>query len=368
MQLLPPDGSIEYLWLKPLMAMTALALALAFAVGPFVGVPTGEILFTYIRVIWIFAPLTIVLVLAGAVVCAMLRKEPSPVAYIRAGLASRLGTPELAVGAIVPIVATPMVFGAFGTIKQVLPLAHPYSWDNAFAAADRMLFLGVQPWRVTHAIFSAPIATAVLETGYHLWLVFLFVSVLAFALAAPRYIRARFFLAFACAWLVLGVGAAMIFSSAGPCFAQAIGVSSASEYTELMARLYELQRTGYLVATLETQQQLWHSYSTSDYGFGMGISAMPSMHNAIAFLYVLALWNAGRGIRVLTCTYAACIFIGSIHFGWHYAMDGLLAWAGMAAIWTAAGAYLRRCGYQAALLEAEDEAAPPVPAGQTLPV
>jgi hypothetical protein len=105
------------------------------------------------------------------------------------------------------------------------------------------------------------------------------------------------------------------------------------------------------VATIETQRQLWQSYSTSAYGFGMGISAMPSMHNAIAMLYVLALWNAGRAMRIATCTFAPCIFIGSIHLGWHYALDGSRAWAGMAAIWMGAGAYLRRSGYQAALLD-----------------
>jgi hypothetical protein len=363
-QLLPPGGNIEHIWLKPLVAMTALALMLAFAAGPFVGVPTGEVMLTYVGVIWTVAPLTCVLVLAGAVLVAMIRKEPSPVAFIRGALASRLATTELAAAAVVPIVATPMVFGAFGTIKQALPLARPYSWDDALSAADRMLFLGVQPWRVTHAIFSSPLASWALELSYRLWLVFLFLSVLAFAVAAPRYIRARFFLAFAASWLLLGVGAAMLFSSAGPCFADGMGVYSAGEYAALMARLRELQAGGYLVATLETQQQLWQSYSTSAYGFGMGISAMPSMHNAIAMLYVLALWDAGRAVRIASCTFAACIFIGSIHLGWHYALDGLLAWAGMAAIWVGAGAYLKRSGYQAALL---DEGSPTgVRAGATV--
>jgi hypothetical protein len=366
-QSLPPNGTIEHLWLKPLVAMTALSLALALAVGFLVGMPTGDLMLTYVGVIWMFAPLTCVLVLAGAVASAVARKEPSPVTYIRSSLASRLGTSELAVAALVPIVATPLVFGAFGTIKQALPLAAPYSWDDAFSTVDRMLFLGVQPWRVTHVIFSAPLASWALEMSYRLWLLFLFVSVLGFALGAPRYVRARFFLAFSASWLLLGVGAAMLFSSAGPCFAEAVGVSSATEYAELMSRLRELQAGGYLVATLETQQQLWHAYSTPQYGFGMGISAMPSMHNAIAFLYVLALWSAGRAIRLLTCAFAACVFIGSIHLGWHYALDGVLAWAGTAAIWIAAGTYLRRCGYEAALRDGESAPAEPVPAVETIP-
>jgi hypothetical protein len=77
----------------------------------------------------------------------------------------------------------------------------------------------------------------------------------------------------------------------------------------------------------------------------MGISAMPSIHNAVTMLYVLALWGCSRLVRLLTVAFAAIILIGSVHLGWHYALDGLFAWATAAAIWVAAGRFLSWAGY-----------------------
>lgn len=346
----PPTGGSEYLWIKPLLLMTVAGVTLACAVGPLLRMPTVQILFTYVHVIWVFAPLAIVAAIAGVTVQALIRGEKSPSSFLWSQLSRRVGTVDLASGTIAPIVAMPLILGAFGTLKQVLPVAHPFAWDDTFAAADRLLF-GVQPWRVTHSLFG-PRGTMILECFYDAWIVFLFIAVIAFALASPRYRRARFFLAFGASWLLLGVGASILFSSAGPCFSALIGAQSASEYSELMARLQTLDRDGYILVALDTQRSLWRSYSDHAYGFGMGISAMPSMHNAIACLYALALWNAGSVLRCLSSAFAAIIFVASIHFGWHYAVDGLFSWLAMAGIWHAAGVYLRHSGYEAAVRHA----------------
>jgi hypothetical protein len=73
------------------------------------------------------------------------------------------------------------------------------------------------------------------------------------------------------------------------------------------------------------------------------------MHNAITVLYALTLSRAPRLIRLAAWGYAALIFVGSIHLGWHYAVDGLAAGVMVWGIWGAAGAYLDRVGYTAAL-------------------
>src|SRR3546814_1924522 len=36
----------------------------------------------------------------------------------------------------------------------LLPHYAPFRWDDAFAALDRTLFLGHQPWQITHAILG----------------------------------------------------------------------------------------------------------------------------------------------------------------------------------------------------------------------
>lgn len=72
-----------------------------------------------------------------------------------------------------------------------------------------------------------------------------------------------------------------------------------------------------------------------------GISAMPSIHVAIAV--AAALWIQRYRVKVLTLvgwTYAAAIYIGSIHLGWHYATDGLVSAPLVLLVWWLAGKYL----------------------------
>ena len=62
---------------------------------------------------------------------------------------------------------------------------------------------------------------------------------------------------------------------------------------------------------------------------------MPSMHNASALLYALAGYQVSRFAGRLLSVHAILIFIGSIHLGWHYAVDSYLAWALTLVIWFA---------------------------------
>jgi hypothetical protein len=62
------------------------------------------------------------------------------------------------------------------------------------------------------------------------------------------------------------------------------------------------------------------------------------------------LFRVGRHIGTFACLYALIIFIGSIHLGWHYAVDGIVSTAAMLGIWKLSGLYLKRSGYEAAVL------------------
>jgi hypothetical protein len=337
-------GKEEYRWLGGLAALTAIALTAAFAVGTALGVPTAEVLLGYAAIIWAFVPpmFTIALLIFFCR-CAVMRVD-SPVAALRPFLRQRFGSPALATASLAPILLMPLFMGAFGTLKQIMPLVRPFSWDVSFAALDRALFLGAQPWQLTHALFGSPQATMVIDRLYTGWVPLLFVAVLCFSIFAPRYLRARFFLSFAASWLLIGVVGAFLFASAGPCYAHLIG-ATAADYAPLMERLHAVHTSGHQLGAVNWQEVLWTAHTTRDYGFAMGVSAMPSMHNAITMLYVLALWGCSPAVRSLTIAFAVTILIGSVHLGWHYAVDGLFAWAAAGAIWVAAGRYLRWAGY-----------------------
>jgi hypothetical protein len=74
---------------------------------------------------------------------------------------------------------------------------------------------------------------------------------------------------------------------------------------------------------------------------GGGISAMPSLHVGVALFAVLVAFRQSRRVwvRGIAVAYLAVIYVGSIHLGWHYASDGLVAGAGMAVIWVSAGRF-----------------------------
>ena len=349
----------EYGWLAALVALTVLAFAIASSAGYVTGLPAWKITFFYIKVIWIMGPVGLLLIAAPIVLRTLLARNRKSVAELAAYLRSRFGSPALAAGTLLPIFAISALMGSFGTLKMLMPLARDFDWDDWLAAADKVLFLGYQPWQFTHAILGSGYATHLIDLAYSMWVALLFTAVLFYSLLAPRYERARFFLAFAGSWLLIGVAGAYLFASAGPCYAELIGAQSAPDFAPLMERLKMIHEGEYRLAAYEWQGILWQRHTARQYGFAMGISAMPSMHNAITVLYALTLARAARPIRIAAWSFVALIFIGSIHLGWHYAIDGIAAGAMMWGIWVAAGAFLDRIGYTRALRQGDDQDSEP---------
>lgn len=353
----------ELLWLLPLAGFAMLIFAAAWAAGLRHGVSAPGVLAAYGSKIVIVLPLLANFVLTGVLIRAIATGARSPLRDLGASLRARFGSPLLALAAVAPLVLMPVVIAAYGVLKQLLPLVTPFAWDDAFAAADRLIFLGRQPWELTHALLDGPAATLVIDRFYTLWVALLFFAILGFALFAPRYERARFFLSFATAWILLGVVGAYLGASAGPCYAALIGASSAGEFAPLMERLHAYSAGYGQLGAVEWQGVLWDAHVGRDYGFGMGISAMPSLHNAIAVLYALVFARFGRIWAIAGWAFAAMILVGSVHLGWHYAVDGFVSAIAMAGIWWAAGRYLDRSGYAAAVARplpgpAEAEARP----------
>lgn len=338
----------EFRWLAALALMALLATITAFIAGAMVGVPTGEVYLGYLASVGDVVPAIVLLSLIAHVLVCAIRRVERPLTSLKAIFAQRLGTPDRLAGTVGPILIMPLLMGAFGTLKQMLPLVSPYGWDNVLAKAGPILLGGFHGWQVTHYVFGSPMATMILDRIYTGWILMLFLAVVVVALfAAPR-LRAHFFLAFGAAWLLLGVVMPFFFPSVGPCFAAAVGTPSAGDYAPLMARLNAINAAGYRLDALHWQAVLWKAEVHHHYGFALGISAMPSMHNAISFLYVLAAARSRPLIRLSSWLFAGAILIGSIHLGWHYLVDGLTGWAGMALIWWGAGRALVWLDYQPA--------------------
>ena len=64
--------------------------------------------------------------------------------------------------------------------------------------------------------------------------------------------------------------------------------------------------------------------------FGLSVFSTALLY---ALLFALAGYKVSRFAGHLLSAHAILIFIGSIHLGWHYAVDSYLAWALTLVIW-----------------------------------
>jgi PAP2 superfamily protein len=249
------------------------------------------------------------------------------------------------------------LLASFNSFKQlVLPLAG-FRFDAAFAAGDRMLFLGQDPWRVTHAILGSDRAILAVDRLYHGWFAPMMIGVILCAwLPASSYrLRTQYLLSYISVWILLGSVLAFLFPSAGPCFYSEL-VGPAPQFDALLQRLHDVEAaTGSPLLALHNQATLLHAFHNDRLALGGGISAMPSVHNGLAVLFAIASWRVSRPLGILFAAYAVMIWIGSIHLGWHYALDGIVAAVLTAGIW-------RFCGRIAERLERPLLPAPTAPA------
>ena len=149
------------------------------------------------------------------------------------------------------------------------------------------------------------------------------------------------------AWWIGGGLLAVAFSSAGPVYYDELGLSP-DPYVGLFAYLNDAD-TRIPLWFLDTQQMLWDGYIGKIPA--LGISAMPSMHNASAVLFALAFAHVSKKLGWFFAVYAVMILLGSVHLGWHYAIDGYagiliaaFSWwvAGVASRWITGLALTRR--------------------------
>lgn len=64
---------------------------------------------------------------------------------------------------------------------------------------------------------------------------------------------------------------------------------------------------------------------------------MPSVHVAVAGLYAILGWRTRPWAGVALTIYAVLILLGSIHLGWHYAIDGYVSLTMLGPIWWLGG-------------------------------
>jgi hypothetical protein len=214
----------------------------------------------------------------------------------------------------------------FNAVKAAIPSVNPFWIDPALMHLDGLAFAG-QPWKLFYSLGGW--ATPFFDIAYSAWVPIQIISIFSVLLLKPSAMKSQAILSFVLAWFLLGIILACAFSSVGPIFYD---------------RLYGTHAFVGLPLpnspnTARESAMLWSSYQSGQLKVGSGISAMPSMHVALALWFALILRKTF--LRYIAWAYVPIVWIGSVLLGWHYATDGLVGLVGMLAVWKLAPTVLR---------------------------
>jgi hypothetical protein len=245
--------------------------------------------------------------------------------------------PERVANAFHTMVYMTLFMVGYTFIKDAIPAANPYAWDKTFMEWDRVLHFGVHPYEWLAPLFNVPVITWLANWNYNLWFAVMFGLWFwqGFSRTDHKQ-RQQFLLSFGFTWFLGGGILGTVFSSVGPCFFGKLLPLEVDPYGPLMAWLNQVNTT-HTVFALHVMDELWKSYTTGN-GLFNGISAMPSMHVGTSVVFVFLGFASGqRWLAWLLAAFAGFIMLGSVHLGWHYAIDGYSGAAIAALSWWLAG-------------------------------
>jgi membrane-associated phospholipid phosphatase len=140
--------------------------------------------------------------------------------------------------------------------------------------------------------------------------------------------RSRYWLSFAATYAGLGTVLASAAASGGPIFYDRFVDSDRFADLLLLLKHNELSAYHFLIA-----DRLYSAYASGAEDFFAGISAMPSIHVAVATLNALFLSRISRTAGAFAWVFVILTMLGSVYFGWHYAVDGYVSLAAVLLFW-----------------------------------
>lgn len=207
--------------------------------------------------------------------------------------------------------------------RRWFPFSVGFWADPLLADLDRAV-IGRDAWLT---LSWAP--RALIDLSYLAWFPAKFLTYGLLLASFPSDKKSRALLACFLTW---GIGALTqyLLPSAGPIFYDKLGLGD--RFSSLPFGHYTKQAADYV----------WANYQAGGLEIGGGISAMPSMHIAIAVWVALVVASYAPKLRWVGAAFAALIWLGSVHLGWHYASDGLAGGIIALAAWKLAGLWVNR--------------------------
>jgi len=217
------------------------------------------------------------------------------------------------------VVGVFMLQAGFALLKGSIPLILPFWADIQLARIDEMLH-GIAPWIW---IYSAPdwLISIAVKFGPMLYTSVWAIAALGLPIIVAATdkddarVRRTMLLYFFC-WLGIGTILAILGSSVGPVFLGRLIETNSFSGLDAALLASGLNETSIGM----TQKALWQGYASGN--AGMGISAFPSVHLAIATLTAIYLGERHLGLLPLGVIFVVAIQFMSVFSGYHYAVDG----------------------------------------------
>lgn len=281
---------------------------------------------------------SVFMMLAGVFLWSLARIRPSSPFEFLSQFARNIRLHDRLVPSIPVICAFAVFMPAFSAAKSAIPYFNAYRYDDLFARMDIWIH-GRNVWELIQPLVGYPLISFVINGVYHLWILLLYMGLpLVCGWLANPAIRLQFLLSYALCWIVLGTILAIALSSVGPCFFEIF--YGDARFRPLMDYLAAADRV-YPLMALDVQKTLIDWKTLGSHGLGRGISAMPSMHVSIACLFVLVGWRHSRCAGLAATLFLIFILIGSIHLGYHYAVDGYMSLIVTPMLWVLSGIFAR---------------------------
>ena len=241
-----------------------------------------------------------------------------------------------------PLLSFLLFLAAFVHFKMRIPQIGGFRWDDALVQFDQFIFGGKHAYEFFAPLYDQSWLIFALDKSYSFWIpgIFIFWTWMAYDPRQPMLLRRQYLLTTVLTWIIGGTVLATVFGSVGPGFYHSIYPSMPDIYAPLTARLNAINADWPLIA-LPIQADLYEAYVKASAGFVGGISAMPSMHNAQAAIFVLTCLRINRLLTVLSLAFGLFIVSGSILLGWHYVSDSIAGLLLALAIWHSVGFALR---------------------------
>lgn len=281
------------------------ALALGFAQKP----P----LIAYTESALAFCIITLgLLVLADTYKC-LRESGDSVLAYIEAGLKSRQ---QKLIFALAGLTLAVLQLTILTWIKATLPLVQDYWADPMLAEFDRLI-LGTDAFRIAQLLPVGPY----IDRLYNMWFPWLAVVFTINLFREPSKEKSQAALSFFLTFALVGVIGMFLMPSGGPIFYERLGYGN--DFADLNVPALSALGSDYL----------WAKRNGFVAEAASGISAMPSMHVAMAMWTFLTLRSVGRRAGYAGAAYASMMVFGSVYLGWHYLSDGIAGALGAVACW-----------------------------------